>query len=135
MRAGVQFMIAVALVAGGCAAGTLTSPSPGTESPIVQPCATAAIGYSGRVVASYVTTVGAIRAMALNAHHSDLWPDITGDHAAVLCYIDGSVAKGPPGLAAGTEPPTYDRAVVAVINGKTDLIAAGYRDNLPAVAP
>jgi len=55
--------------------------------------------------------------------------DSVGDFD-VVCWIDGSVAKAPP----GGDP--FDRAVVGVpADGSPTLIQAGYRDSLPPEAP
>jgi hypothetical protein len=136
MRPVPLILVACALAISGCAATrSPDSQSPATPSQAVDPCSASAVAYSGRVIASFVTTIGAIRAMPLNAHHSDLWPGLPGDSAAVLCYIDGEIAKGPPDMVPGTGRPTFDRAAIVVVDGRSDLIAAGYRENLSAVAP
>lgn len=55
--------------------------------------------------------------------------DSAGDFE-VVCWIDGSVAKAPP----GGDP--FDRAVVGVgAEGTATLIQAGYRDSLTPEAP
>ena len=55
--------------------------------------------------------------------------DAAGDFD-VVCWIDGSVAKAPP----GGDP--FDRAVVGVgADGTATLIQAGYRDSLTPEAP
>ena|SRR5436309_4080755 len=137
MRVAAIVVIAFALVFGGCSTvGSSTSVSPTkTSPPTTDACALAAVAYAGRVAGSFVTTIGAIHAMALIAHDPNLRPGLADDRAAVLCHIDGQIAKAPPPPAVGTTPPSFDRAVVVVIDGQADLIAAGYRDNVPLVAP
>jgi len=137
MRVAAIVVIAFALVFGGCATvGSVASDSPTkTSPPTTDACASAAVAYTGRVAGSFVTTIGAIRAMALNVHDPNHWSGLAADHAAVLCYIDGQISKAPPPPAFGTVPPSFDRVVAVVIDGQPDLIAAGYRDNVPLVAP
>ncbi len=99
-------------------------------------CASAAVVYSGRVAGSFLTTIGAIRAMALFAQ-GDPWPGDPADRAAALCYIDVQVAtvSAPPG--SGTSPPILARDILVVIDGQPgiNLMKAGPRDNVPVVAP
>jgi hypothetical protein len=92
-------------------------------------CAAEAPAYEGSVVGAFDTTVGAIRALELTQTEPARWPGLSDDHAAVLCYVDGVVAKSPP----GGEP--FDRAVIAVVDRSGELIAAGYRDRLPIRVP
>jgi hypothetical protein len=103
--------------------------------PAADPCAGAAAAYSGQTVASFATTIGAIRAMATLSIQPGRWPDLADGHPAVLCYVDGHVAMAPPPPASGTPLPTFDRAVVVVIDRQVELVMAGYRDRLPIVAP
>ena len=134
-------LIAIAALAGtACTvAGSATprsAPTP-VRSPVstADPCAASAAAYNGHVAGLFVTTVGAIRAVPMLSIQSDRWPGLPDSHPAVLCYIDGQIPKGPPPQPLGTVPPSFDRAVIAVIDGQPDLIMAGYRDNLPVVAP
>lgn len=53
----------------------------------------------------------------------------------MLCYIDGQIAKAPPLGPSGEVPEPFDRAAVAIIDGKAELVVAGYRDQLPVRAP
>jgi hypothetical protein len=104
-------------------------------SPSTDSCAAAAAGYSGHTIASFVTTIGAIRAMATLGIQPGRWPDLADAHPAVLCYVDGRIAKAPPPAASGTAPLTFDRAVVVVIDRESELIIAGYQEHLPIVVP
>ena len=131
---------AVVLVAGACATGPSTSQAASTSaapSSAADVCAATALqlGADYRVVGSFATTVGASRALQAFPVSPAPWPTLSADHAAVLCYIDGQIPKGPPPLAGGTTPPSFDRGVYAVVDGQSSLVEAGYRDNLPVVAP
>jgi copper(I)-binding protein len=123
-------VVAAALAATGCVATTVQS-----AAPTVDPCAASAAAYNGVVAGSFVTTVGAIRRLEPLHIEPQRWPGLPDSHPAVLCYIDGQIPKGPPPPISGTIPPSFDRAVTAVVDGQSDLIMAGYRDNLPVVAP
>ena len=103
----------------------------------VELCAGVAREYSGwhRVVGSFNTTVGAVRALEPRMGQPQRWPDLAPDHPAVLCYIDGEIPKGPPAGPNGEAPKDYDRAVVAIVDGQSELIIAGYQDKLPVQAP
>jgi hypothetical protein len=108
---------------------------PGVPDRAADACIEAARGYSGAVVASFSTTVGAIRALEPRAVEPGRWPDLAPDHAAILCYIDATIAKGPPPALDGKIRDPYDRVVVGVVDGKPDMITAGYRDQLHVRAP
>jgi hypothetical protein len=132
--------IAAALAVSGCAAvGSATSRSApsAVQSPAstVDPCAASAADYNGHVAASFVTTIGAIRAVPMLEIQSVRWPGLADSHPAVLCYIDGQIPKGPPPPVLGTIPPSFDRAVIVVIDGQAELVMASYRDQVPIVAP
>lgn len=105
-------------------------PTPGAEL-----CARVAPDYSGTVVGSFNTTVGSVRALEPRAAQPQRWPDLAPDHAAVLCYIDGEIAKAPPPGPNGEVSEPFDRAVIAIVDGHSELIIAGYRDLLPIRAP
>jgi copper(I)-binding protein len=124
-------VVAAALAVTGCVAV-----SSDTAAPTVDPCAASVAAYNGVVAGSFVTTVGAIRRLDEPQQiEPQRWPGLPDSHPAVLCYIDGQIPKGPPPPISGTIPPSFDRAVIAVVDGQSDLIMAGYRDNLPVVAP
>ncbi len=124
-------VVAAALAVTGCVATAVQS-----AAPTVDPCAAAAADYDGVVAGSFITTVGAIRSLDEPQRlEPQRWPDLPDGHPAALCYIDGQIPKGPPPPISGTIPPSFDRAVIAVVDGQSDLIMAGYRDNLPVVAP
>ncbi len=107
--------------------GLPTSPS--------QACGGAARDYSGTVVGSFNTTVGAIRALEPLRADPLRWPNLAADHPAILCYIDAQIAKGPPPGPNGEIRDPFDRAVVGIVDGKSELVMAGYRDRLPVRAP
>lgn len=103
--------------------------------PPAESCAGPARDYAGTVVGAFNTTVAAIRALEPRQAVPQRWPDLAADHPAVLCYIDGEVAKAPPPGPDGEVRPPFDRAVVAIVDGQSELIIAGYRDQLPVRAP
>jgi len=73
----------------------------GTESASSTPptaCLTAARDDHGVVVASFRSTVGAMRQLAIAASDPELANYPINDEATI-CYIDGQIPKGPP---AGT---------------------------------
>jgi hypothetical protein len=79
-------------------------------------------------VGSFATTVGNIRSLE-PAVTPVRWPELTPDEEAVLCYLDGPVPKSLP------DGDPFDRAVIAVAPGHSELIMAGYQDRLPVRAP
>jgi hypothetical protein len=85
---------------------------------------------------SFLTTVGAIRAMAQFVQ-GDPWVGYGDDHAAALCYLDAQISgpSQPPGST--TAPPTVVRDVLVVIDGRPgiDLMKGGPPDKVPVVAP
>ena len=112
------------LVATGCVGVGTSGP---TASPPADVCAGVAleIGSDHHVAGSFATTVGAIRGLQKLPVSPVPWPSISADHAAVLCYIDGPIPKGPPPLANGGVPPSFDRGIYAVIDGESSLVEAG----------
>lgn len=109
----------------------------GTESASSTPptaCVTAARDDHGTVVASFRSTVGVMRQLAIAASDPQL-ASYPIDEEATICYIDGRIPKGPPPPQSGTIPPSFDRAVLVVIRDQVYIVAAGYRQNLPIQAP
>ena len=107
----------------------------GLRPPPAESCAGPA-ATMGSVVGAFNTTVGEIRALEPRQAVPQRGPDLAPDHPAVLCYIDGEDAKAPPPGPSGEVSPPFDRAVVAiVVDGQSELIIAGYRDQLPVRAP
>lgn len=98
-------------------------------------CAGPARSYAGIVVGSFNTTVGAIRGLEPIPVEPARWPDLAPDHQAVLCYIDSEIAKGPPPGPNGEIRDPFDRVVIGIVDGQTEMISAGYRDRLPVSAP
>lgn len=99
------------------------------------PCAAVAADYSGTVVGTFGTTVGAIRSLAPLPQDPIRWPALAADHPAILCYIDGMIPKAPPPGPNGEIRDPFDRLVIAIVDEEAELIMAGYQDNLPARAP
>jgi hypothetical protein len=107
---------------------------PSTASP-AQVCSATARDYSGTVVGAFDTTVGAIRGLDQGQVDPPRWPDVSPEHSAVLCYIDAQIAKAPPPGPNGEVSRPFDRAIVSVVDGKSEMIMAGYRDQLPVPSP
>ena len=103
--------------------------SVGLPQSAAQLCAEEARAYNGTVAAAFDTNVGAVRALEPLAAEPSRWPALPESHAAALCYIDGEIAKSPP----GGNP--FDRAVIAIVDRGAPLIAAGYRDRVPVRPP
>jgi hypothetical protein len=112
------------------ACGTLGLPTSATET-----CARAANDYAGTVVGAFNTTVRAVRALEPRPAEPLRWPDLAADHPAVLCYIDAEIAKGPPPGPNGEIREPFDRVLIGVVDGKGEMVIAGYRDQLPVRAP
>lgn len=106
----------------------------GLPTSAAETCAPSAHDYAGTVVGSFNTTVGAIRSLDGLAEPAR-WPDIAPDGPAVLCFIDAEIAKGPPPGPNGEIRDPFDRIVIGVVDGKGEMIMAGYRDQLPVKAP
>lgn len=121
-------LILVGLTAVACQ--SLRVPPPADET-----CAGSARDYSGTVVASFITTVGSVRTLEPRLSVPVRWSDLAPGHPAVLCYIDGQIAKAPPLGPDGEIQVPFDRAVVAVVEGDAQLIVAGHRNRLPVEAP
>jgi hypothetical protein len=85
-------------------------------------------GPDVRVVGAFATTVSKVRELTPGIAPAR-WPDLPGESAAVVCFLDGAVPKAPP----GGEP--YDRAVIAVSGEHAELIIAGHREHLPVAPP
>lgn len=118
------------LALGGCDIITARSPL-GASTLAGEACAGPARDYSGSVVGSFITTVGAIRALESRPAVPARWPDLPPDHTAMLCYIDGQIAKAPPAGQDGEVPEPFDRIVVGVVDSDSEMILAGYRDQPP----
>lgn len=127
-----QYLLLAVLVVGLTTAGCDVF---GLSTPAAEICAGVARDYSGSAVGSFNTTVGSIRALEPRPGQPQRWPDFAPDHPAVLCYIDGQIAKGPPPGPNGEVSKSFDRTVVAIVDGQSELIIAGYRDQLPVRAP
>ena len=84
-----------------------------------------------RAVGSFNTTVGSVRALEPRAAQPQRWPELAPDHPAVLCYIDWEIAKAPSPCPNGEISKAFDRAVVAIVDGRSELIIAGYSRSQP----
>ena len=128
MRAAAIVGIALALVLAGCAtAESSPSVTPArTYAVTADTCASSAVIYRGRVAGSFLTTVGAIRAMAQFVQ-GDPWVGCADDHAAALCYVDAQVSRPSPPPGSTTAPPIVVRDVLVVIDGRPgiDLMKGG----------
>jgi hypothetical protein len=103
---------------------------------IVAPAACVAMAQDdrGTVVAAFLSTVGAIRRLPAVRDNPQL-SRYDSDQPATVCYIDGDIPKGPPPGPSGTIPPSFDRAVLVIVDQDSIFVAAGYRENLPIQAP
>ena len=82
----------------------------------------------------FTTTVTQIRSMT--GGYPQRWPDLSGDHSATVCYLDGPWAKSPPPGPNGEVQPSFDRAVIAIADeAHADLIKLGYQETLAVTQP
>lgn len=85
------------------------------------------------VAGAFTTTVGRVRTLYSNAN--GMMPSELPDQAsATLCFIDGDLPKA-PAPEDGEVQPTFDRAVVVVVDGTQTPLAMGYRTDLDVVDP
>jgi hypothetical protein len=89
------------------------------------------IGSDFTVAGAFSTTVGEIRSLIPGNPQPPLWPDLASNENAILCYLNGPIAKSPPG--PNGQP--YDRAAIAVFEDRETLVLAGYHDQLAVTAP
>jgi hypothetical protein len=101
-----------------------------------QACRIAAREYGGgaTVVASFETTVGAMRGLRPLHGDPELWPRIDASRLGTLCYIDGIIGITRPISPASAAPPV-DRGAVGIVGGDIELIAAGPRTTFPIRRP
>jgi len=119
-----QLGIVVALL--GAIAYAFVPRPPG---PAAIACDALEISQPARTVGAYLTTLGSAQAL-MPSRHPTLYPELDREHPVVLCYMDVHIAKGPP-----YGGPAFDRALYVIIDGESEMLAAGYRDSLPARAP
>ena len=86
------------------------------------------------MAAWFPSTIGAIRALPAVSGNPQL-ARYSADQSATVCYIDGQIPKDPPPPMSGTIPPSFDRAVVVVVDQNAIFVSAGYRQNLPIESP
>jgi hypothetical protein len=125
-------------VATATGAGATPTPPEATASPAelaaAQTCkgvATDSYGPDAKVAGAFRTTVGEIRSLVPMTGSTGPLGTTPSTEEATLCYVDGAVPKAPP--PGGGEP--FDRAVLAVVAGRAELIMAGYRDQVPVRVP
>jgi hypothetical protein len=135
MKVRLLLLLIAGVTTTGCEGVGLTTPPTQLTRPPTQSCSEAGQDYSGSVVASFVTTVGSIRALEPRQPQPARWSNLPADHPAMLCYIDAELAKAPPPGGIGEVAKPFDRAVVAIVEGHAELIAAGYRDRLQVRPP
>ncbi|MGI8828279.1 MAG: hypothetical protein ACR2I5_00715 [Candidatus Limnocylindria bacterium] len=100
-------------------------------------CSDQAVDYGSGVEVSgaFVTTAARVRSLYPNA--AQMIPEAEEpDHALiVLCYLDGALPKGPPPTEDGQPPPSFDRAVIAVV-GETGIpLTMGYQEHIRVADP
>lgn len=86
------------------------------------------------VSGAFATTVERARSIQGPGGDPPLWPDVDGGDPAVVCYLDGFVPKAPPPVD-GQAARSFDRAIVAIVNGEQTPLVAGYQDRLPVRPP
>jgi hypothetical protein len=123
-------LILLAVTLGLVACGAVDA-TPRTSSDAQKLCSqeAKAFGPAFTVVGAFDTTVGSIRSIGARGPNPTLWSGEPAEDKAVLCYLDGPVAKSPPGGAP------FDRAVVGVAAGDAEFIIAGYRASIPVKGP
>jgi hypothetical protein len=119
----VLFMPLLAIVVVGC--GGLVDPA----STCAEQAADYGPGFS--VAGAFATSAGRIRSLYPTA--GEQLPE-TGE-TIVLCYLDGELPNGPPPDDGGAIPPSFDRAVVAVVNGTAVPLVLGYQNDIPVADP
>jgi hypothetical protein len=138
MRMAAIISIAVAAQLGGCGSLRPSTSEVPTETYALKPdaCSSAAVVYSGRVAGSFLTTIGALRVMALFAQ-ADPWPGDPPDRAAALCYVDAPVPPVSASPPSGTGSAILVRNVLVVVDGQPGvrLMKAGSPEDVPIVAP
>ena len=120
------------LLVSSCAIATLGGCATFAPPP-AEACRRAVVPYAGVVARAFDTTIERLR--RLEPFPVNRWPALPADHRATLCYIDGAIGKAPPPRPDGQRFPTYDRAVVAIVDGEATMIRAGYRDEIVVGAP
>lgn len=93
----------------------------------------------GHAVASYVTTVGAVRAWLDRGDvkaGDDRFPGRQDDEQVVLCwYDDADIAKSPPGSDSRPARPMDRYAAIIDDRGESTLVVAGNHRDLPIEHP
>lgn len=120
--------LGASLLLGGCALGEIIGGEPPTD------CRAYADEVRGTVVASYPSTIAAIRELRAVEDNPQL-AGLAEDQQATVCYVDGDIPMAPPPNAGGEVQPSFDRAVLVVIGGETVPVALGYADEIPVEAP
>lgn len=92
-------------------------------------CAPEAAVYDGVVSGAFDTTVGATRRFEAGPADQQGWPGLPDAYPAIMCYIDGDIAK-----ALGGGDAAFNH-VVGVVNGAGQMVMAGFKDRLPVRAP
>jgi hypothetical protein len=88
-------------------------------------------GPSFSVAGAFAASAGRIRQLYPAA--GEQVPETAG--TVILCYLDGPLSKGPPPENGGAIPPSFDRAVVAVINDAGVPLVLGYQADIPVADP
>lgn len=95
----------------------------------------AAYGPTFSVAAAFLSDVGSVQSLIPEPGGPARWGSLTSTHPATICYLDGPIGKSPPMGPSSQAPEPYSRAIVAVVDGESVLIAAGYPDTLEVPTP
>ena len=83
---------------------------------------------------AFDTTLGSVRQLSAGAD-PPLFADLDDQVAATLCYVDADIAKGPPPGPNGEIREPFDRVVLALVGARIEVALAGYRGDVPVLAP
>lgn len=125
--------LVIVLLAGVILLRPLWSANVGSDAAALAACRAAATEkyHNATVVGAFATTVGGVRGLPRGTNGPEL-ANIPGEREAIACYLDGDFAGvGFPGI-----PPYHpDRALVVIVDEDILMIARGFSESMPIVAP